>query len=336
MTVRTSLTDLDLGLTVIDEHILGHGGIVVAHVVDEVLEMRVLKLDRIKGNALRRGDGAGLPDDTAEQFHAVGILGNLEDLQTEQGADRVDGAVDDDLLPDVGTVVLVELGKASALGEDLGEVLAGLVGDRTVFQRAEVHQRALDLGGDAAARLAQLGAQSAGAAEDAVGREVPEKDVVVAETVNQGDQNGVRSDAGHRALHGVLQLGRLGDEDDDVHNADVVGGVGGLKAVQVVVGIGVDDELKAVLRDLVHVGLIAVHQRDVRTALAQVSGEAAACCAAADHGNFHRLFSSKFQNLLFNCFNIRMIRPPRRCRKAAAGTVVCELSGRTRLRRTTW
>ena len=56
-----------------------------------------------------------------------------------------DGAVDDDLLPDVGTVVFVELSPAAALGEDLGQMLAGLVGDGAVLQRAEVNQGALFL-----------------------------------------------------------------------------------------------------------------------------------------------------------------------------------------------
>ena len=144
-----AVEDLDLGLTVVNEHILGHGGIVVAHVVDEVLQVGVLKLHRVKGNALCRGDGAGFAHDTAEELHAVGILCNLEDLQTQQRADGVDGAVDDDLLPDVGTVVFVEFGTAAALGEDLGQVFSGLVGDGAVLQGTEVDQGALDLGGDA-------------------------------------------------------------------------------------------------------------------------------------------------------------------------------------------
>ena len=150
-----------------------------------------------------------------------------------------------------------------------------------------MNQGALYLGGDAAAGLLQLGSQGAGAAENAVGREVAEQDVVVAETVDEGDENRVRSDAGHRALDGAVQLGGLGDEDHDVHDADVFGGIGGLEAVQMVMGVGIDDELQAVFGDLVHVGLIAVNQGDVRAAFAQVSGEAASGCTAADHGNFH-------------------------------------------------
>ena len=165
---------------------------------------------------------------------------------------------------------------------------AGLVGDGAVFQRAEVHQRALDLGGDTAAGLTELGPECAGTAENAVGREVLQKNVVIAEAVDERAQNGVRTDAGHGTLHGVLQLGRLGDENDDIHRADVVGSIGGLEAVQMIVGIGIDNELEAVFGDLVHMGLIAVDKRDVRASLAQISGEAASGCAAADHGNFHK------------------------------------------------
>ena len=166
-------------------------------------------------------------------------------------------------------------------------MLAGLVGDRAVLQSAEVDQRALNLGGDAAAGLTQLGAQCAGAAEDAVGREVLQQDVVVAETIDQRAQNGVRTDAGHGALDGALQLGGLGNKDHDIHDADVVGGIGGLEPVQMVMGVGVNNELQTVFRDLVHVSLITVHQCDVRAALAQVSGEAASGRTAADHGDFH-------------------------------------------------
>lgn len=139
----------------------------------------------------------------------------------------------------------------------------------------------------AAPRPTQLGAKRAGAAKDAVGREMPEEYFVVSEAVNERDNNRVRANAGHGTHHGGIKLGRLGDEDDNVHDADIIGCVCGLDSIEVIVGVGVDDELQPVLSDLVHMGLVFVHKGNIRAALAQISGEAAFCRAAADHCYSH-------------------------------------------------
>ena len=281
----------DLGLAVVHQHILSHGGIVVAHVVDEVLQVGVHKLIRIEGAALRRCDCAAFADDAAEQLHTVLVVRNLNYLESHKRADGVDGAVDDDLAPDVRPVVIVELRKAAARGEHLGQILARRIDDRVVRHGAEVDKKTLDLGADAAAGSLQRGAECAAADDDAVCREVLHQDVGVAEAVYQGNDDGVLAYAGHRALHGVVKLSRLGDEDDDIHDADVVGVVRGFEAVKMILGVGVDDEVKAVLGDLVHVLLVHIDKRQIGAALSQITGEHAAGCAAANYCYFHFILS---------------------------------------------
>lgn len=116
--------------------------------------------------------------------------------------------------------------------------------------------------------------------------------VVVAETVDQGDEDGVGADAGLGADNGVLELVGLGHEDDDVHNADVVSVVRGLKAGEDGGLVGIDGELHAVLGDLVHVGLVRIDEGHVGPARAVIAGEHAAGSAGTYHCDFHYFSSS--------------------------------------------
>ena len=85
-------------------------------------------------HALRGGDGAGLADDAVEQPLTEGICLDLTDLQTQNGADRVDGRVDADLLPDElvdvvlgARLAVTPVGVAAAVA-GAGEVLANFLG----------------------------------------------------------------------------------------------------------------------------------------------------------------------------------------------------------------
>ena len=172
-------------------------------------------------------------------------------------------------------------------------MLAGGDGEFIVLQSAEVHDDALAGGGDAASGAVQRGADDAGADHAAGGGVIFEELVVVAEAVYQGDKHGVGSDAGLGADNGVLKLIGLGHENDYVHYTDVVGAVCGLEAGEDGGLVRIDGELHAVLRDLVHVGLVRVDEGHVCPARAEIAGEHAACSAGTYHCDFH-CFSSSY------------------------------------------
>ena len=261
-------------------------------------------------HALRGGDGAGLADDAMEQPLAERVGLDLADLQTQHGADGVDGRVDADLLPDelIDVVVLpgqavAPVGVAAAVAVALEHLGADSVVQLAADRAAEVHLHAARGSGDAVAGLGQTGAQNAGADDAALFREDLEEVVVVAQTVDQGAGDGVLTDDRQRVLNRLRQLGGLRHVDDAVNLALGLGGsLGagvGAEAVQnlLIVMIGavlflVDGEEHAVLGDLLHVCLVAVDEDDVRAAVAQVGSEHAAGRAGTVHCEFHDDFLS--------------------------------------------
>ena len=282
------------------QHILAHGGVIVADVGDDVCVVVGDEVVGIQRGALGGGDGAGLPNDLMEQLLAPGIGLDLADLQAKDGADGVDGGVHNDLFPDVMIdVVLAPVSVAAAVAEALKQMLAGLVGGFGPHGAAKVHLHAAGGGGYAGARLGHRGAQNAGTDEAVIlGKEL-EHIVVVAQTVNQRDADGVGADDGLRVLNGLYQLRGLGHEDDDIDLALLGKGIGsagvGAEAGQLLDDIPVlaalllvDNEMHAVLGDLLHVGLIAVDQDDIRSAVAEIGSKNTAGSAGTIHSNFHR------------------------------------------------
>ena len=272
------------------------------------------ELVRVHRHALGGRDRAGLADDAVEQPLAERIRLDLADLQTQDRAHGVDGGVHADLFPDelVDVVVgarlaVAPVSVAAAFTVALEHLGAGRVVELRADRTAEVHLHAAGRGGHAVRGLGQSRAQHAGADDAALFREDLEEVVIVAEAVDEGDGDGRVADDGHGVLDGLLELGRLGHVDDNVDLAlrrgRVSSGGVGAEALELVVVILVaalfflmDGEVHAFLGDLLHVGLIAVDEDDVRTALTQVRSEDAAGCAGTIHCKFHNFFSP-FLNL---------------------------------------
>ena len=71
--------------------------------------------------------------------------------------------------------------------------------------------------------------------------------------------NGLGPDAAHCALERKLGYRSLDHQDDYISNADLLGGIGGLKAGDVELAVGIAKD-HAVPGHLVHVGLVGVNE----------------------------------------------------------------------------
>ena len=78
-----AVEDVDLGLTLMEQSVLAHGGIVVADVGDDVGMVVCDEIVGVHGNTLCGCNGAGLTDDAVEQLLAPRISLDLTDLQTQ-------------------------------------------------------------------------------------------------------------------------------------------------------------------------------------------------------------------------------------------------------------
>ena len=170
--------------------------------------------------------------------------------------------------------------------EGLLEILARAVGLRGLLNGAEEHLYAVLRLGDADTGTFELGAYDAGPVHYTPGGDVFCEYLVVADAVLQGDEHGVRPDAVHDVRHDVVRLGGLDHEDDYIHDRQAVGAGGGVETGEAAL-LALAAEDQPVGGDLVHVGLVAVHEIELRAAAAQISRKDTACGAGTNHCDLH-------------------------------------------------
>ena len=132
------------------------------------------------------------------------------------------------------------MGQKAAGSELLLKILARTIGELIFDAGAEIHIFSTRGGlGDADAGLGQLRTHVAAAVHDPVLRHELLHNFLVAEAVLQCGYNGLGPDAAHCALERKLGYRSLDHQDDYISNADLLGGIGGLKAGDVELAVGI-------------------------------------------------------------------------------------------------
>ena len=300
-----AVEDVDLGLTLVEQHILRHGWVIVSDIGDYILMIMSNELVSVHGDTLCGCNCTSLADDAVEQPLTERISLDLADLQAQNCADGIDGRIDADFLPDelIDVVVCTGLtiaptGIAAADMVVLEKLCACCVVELAADSAAEVHLNTAGGSGYTGTGLGHRSAEDAGTDYTALFGEYLEEVVVVAEAVDERNSDGGLAHNGHGVIDCLYKLCGLGHIDDNIDFALCFecrrcAGVctEAIKDLDDIVILAVlflmDSELHAAFCDFLHVCLIAVYENDVSAAIAEVGSENAACCAGAVHCYFH-------------------------------------------------